>query len=227
MTHHEAELLGKRKVTRKLFEDLLTAPPPSGRPAAVRLKPGRCVVGRGAPLPAHRPALAGSWLVVCRGVWVASPLPPAERDPGPAASRADPGPPAWSSTRELGLQPVERKAHHLIWLSASPGSCPDVLGSWDKQPGCSGRRRGSFHHLEEALGFGRALRGEVVRGGAVRPPLTWCGCGGSRRSWRAGGQCGGAGLGPRGLAEAPPLTAASRASGDVMQVPRDWEEQCV
>eukprot|EP00069_Balaena_mysticetus_P010142 bmy_20537T0 len=41
MTHHEAELLGKRKVTRKLFEDLLTAPPPSGRPTAVRLKPGR------------------------------------------------------------------------------------------------------------------------------------------------------------------------------------------
>lgn len=74
MTRHESELLGKKKVTRKLFEELFTAPPPSGRPAAVRLKPSRCVVWCGASLPAHQPALAGSWLVVCRGVWVASPL---------------------------------------------------------------------------------------------------------------------------------------------------------
>lgn len=43
MTRHEAELLGKKKVTRKLFEELFTAPPPSSRPAAVRLKPSRCV----------------------------------------------------------------------------------------------------------------------------------------------------------------------------------------
>ncbi|XP_022453768.1 E1A-binding protein p400 isoform X5 [Delphinapterus leucas] len=41
MTRHESELLGKKKVTRKLFEELFTAPPPSGRPAAVRLKPSR------------------------------------------------------------------------------------------------------------------------------------------------------------------------------------------
>lgn len=77
MTHHEAELLGKKKVTRKLFEELFTAPPPSSRPAAVRLKPSRYVVWCGATLPAHWLPLA----VGC-GVRVASPLPPAERDPG-------------------------------------------------------------------------------------------------------------------------------------------------
>ena len=43
MTRHEAELLGKKKVTRKLFEELFNAAPPSSRPAAVRLKPSRCV----------------------------------------------------------------------------------------------------------------------------------------------------------------------------------------
>lgn len=43
MTRHEAELLCKKKVTRKLMEELFAAPLPSGRPAALRLKPGRCV----------------------------------------------------------------------------------------------------------------------------------------------------------------------------------------
>uniref|UniRef100_A0A452SEL2 E1A binding protein p400 n=1 Tax=Ursus americanus TaxID=9643 RepID=A0A452SEL2_URSAM len=41
MTRHEAELLCKQKVTRKLMDELFTAPPPSGRPAALRLKPSR------------------------------------------------------------------------------------------------------------------------------------------------------------------------------------------
>ncbi|XP_045881875.1 E1A-binding protein p400 isoform X7 [Meles meles] len=41
MTRHEAELLCKKKVTRKLMDELYTAPPPSGRPAALRLKPSR------------------------------------------------------------------------------------------------------------------------------------------------------------------------------------------
>lgn len=43
MTRHEAELLCKKKVTRKLMEELFAAPLPSGRPAALRLKPSRCV----------------------------------------------------------------------------------------------------------------------------------------------------------------------------------------
>lgn len=43
MTRHEAELLRKRRVSRKLTEELFTAPPPPGRPPAVRLKPSRCV----------------------------------------------------------------------------------------------------------------------------------------------------------------------------------------
>lgn len=82
MTRHEAELLGKKKVTRKLFEELFTAPPPSSRPAAVRLKPSRCVAWYGVALPAHQLPLTGSWLAVGCGVRVASPLPPAETDPG-------------------------------------------------------------------------------------------------------------------------------------------------
>ncbi|XP_022348101.1 E1A-binding protein p400 [Enhydra lutris kenyoni] len=41
MTRHEAELLCKKKVTRKLMDELYTAPSPSGRPAALRLKPSR------------------------------------------------------------------------------------------------------------------------------------------------------------------------------------------
>ncbi|XP_044099507.1 E1A-binding protein p400 isoform X6 [Neovison vison] len=41
MTRHEAELLCKKKVTRKLMDELYTAPPPSGRPATLRLKPSR------------------------------------------------------------------------------------------------------------------------------------------------------------------------------------------
>lgn len=44
MTRHEAELLRKKRVTRKLMEELFTAPPPPGRPPAVRLKPSRCVL---------------------------------------------------------------------------------------------------------------------------------------------------------------------------------------
>ncbi|VFV36447.1 Hypothetical predicted protein [Lynx pardinus] len=50
MTRHEAELLCKKKVTRKLMEELFAAPLPSGRPAALRLKPSS------GPAPApHRP----------------------------------------------------------------------------------------------------------------------------------------------------------------------------
>lgn len=44
MTRHEAELLCKKKVTRKLIEELFAAPPPSSRPVAIRLKPSRYVV---------------------------------------------------------------------------------------------------------------------------------------------------------------------------------------
>lgn len=44
MTRHEAELLCRKRVTRKLMEELFTAPPPPGRPPAVRLKPSRCVL---------------------------------------------------------------------------------------------------------------------------------------------------------------------------------------
>lgn len=44
MTRHEAELLFKKRVTRRLIEELSSAPPPSGRLPAVRLKPSRCVV---------------------------------------------------------------------------------------------------------------------------------------------------------------------------------------
>lgn len=44
MTRHEAELLFKKRVTRRLIEELSSAPPPAGRLPAVRLKPSRCVV---------------------------------------------------------------------------------------------------------------------------------------------------------------------------------------
>lgn len=44
MTRHEAEQLFKKRVTRRLLEELSSAPPPSGRLPAVRLKPSRCVV---------------------------------------------------------------------------------------------------------------------------------------------------------------------------------------
>lgn len=47
MTRHEAELLCKKKVTRKLMDELYTAPPPSGRPATLRLKPSRYVAWNG------------------------------------------------------------------------------------------------------------------------------------------------------------------------------------
>ncbi|XP_064128074.1 E1A-binding protein p400 isoform X2 [Loxodonta africana] len=41
LTRHEAELLSKKKVTRKLLEEIFTSPPPSARPVAVKLKPSR------------------------------------------------------------------------------------------------------------------------------------------------------------------------------------------
>lgn len=62
MTRHEAELLCKQKVTRKLMDELFTAPPPSGRPAALRLKPSRCVVWSAASCSPKSPA--GSWLAL-------------------------------------------------------------------------------------------------------------------------------------------------------------------
>lgn len=43
ITRHEAELLSKKKVTRKLMEEVFTSPPPTPRPAAVKLKASRCV----------------------------------------------------------------------------------------------------------------------------------------------------------------------------------------
>ncbi|XP_006901062.1 PREDICTED: E1A-binding protein p400 [Elephantulus edwardii] len=41
ITRHEAELLSKRKITRKLIEEIFTSPPSSVRPVAVKLKPSR------------------------------------------------------------------------------------------------------------------------------------------------------------------------------------------
>ncbi|MBZ3873370.1 E1A-binding protein p400 [Sciurus carolinensis] len=41
ITRHEAELLSKNKVTRKLMEEAFTSPPPSARPVAVKLKASR------------------------------------------------------------------------------------------------------------------------------------------------------------------------------------------
>lgn len=58
MTRHEAELLCKKKVTRKVMEELLTAPLPSVRPTALRLKPSRCVARSLASSP-RQPV--GSW----------------------------------------------------------------------------------------------------------------------------------------------------------------------
>lgn len=58
MTRHEAEVLCKKKVTRKLIEELFTAPPPPGRPPSVRLKPSRCV-WCGAHLPL---AIRSAWV---------------------------------------------------------------------------------------------------------------------------------------------------------------------
>ncbi|XP_023581645.1 E1A-binding protein p400-like [Trichechus manatus latirostris] len=43
LTRHEAELLSKKKVTRKLIEESFTSPLPSARPVAVKLKPSRAV----------------------------------------------------------------------------------------------------------------------------------------------------------------------------------------
>ncbi|XP_023576411.1 E1A-binding protein p400 isoform X3 [Octodon degus] len=41
ITRHEAELLSKKKVTRKLMEDIFASPPPPARPVAVKLKASR------------------------------------------------------------------------------------------------------------------------------------------------------------------------------------------
>ncbi|XP_035196495.1 E1A-binding protein p400 isoform X14 [Oxyura jamaicensis] len=41
MTHYEAQLLPKQKVTRKLIEEIYSSPPPPARPNAVKLKPSR------------------------------------------------------------------------------------------------------------------------------------------------------------------------------------------
>lgn len=57
MTRHEAEVLCRRRVTRKLIEELFVAPPPPGRPPAVRLKPSRCVVWSSPP--ARHPVCLG------------------------------------------------------------------------------------------------------------------------------------------------------------------------
>lgn len=119
---------------------------------------------------------------------------------------------------------MKRKANHLIWLSASPGNYPDVLGSWDKQQGCAGRRRGSFHHLEEALAFGRALPGEVVRGRVVTPPLTWCGYGGSRQG-RGALRRGAVGTLRSGRGSTPDCSIKGLQGHGAGA--RDWEERCV
>ncbi|XP_032054718.1 E1A-binding protein p400 isoform X12 [Aythya fuligula] len=41
MTHYEAQLLPKQKVTRKLIEEIYSSPPPPARPNPVKLKPSR------------------------------------------------------------------------------------------------------------------------------------------------------------------------------------------
>ncbi|XP_069922364.1 E1A-binding protein p400 isoform X16 [Oryctolagus cuniculus] len=41
ITRHEAESLSRKKVTRKLMEEIFTSPPPSARPASVKLKASR------------------------------------------------------------------------------------------------------------------------------------------------------------------------------------------
>lgn len=43
MTHYEAQLLPKQKVTRKLIEEIYSSPPPPARPNPVKLKPSRYV----------------------------------------------------------------------------------------------------------------------------------------------------------------------------------------
>lgn len=49
MTRREAEALRQKKATRKLMEELCTAPPTAARPTAIRLKPSRCASGPGGP----------------------------------------------------------------------------------------------------------------------------------------------------------------------------------
>uniref|UniRef100_A0A8B9F568 E1A-binding protein p400 n=1 Tax=Amazona collaria TaxID=241587 RepID=A0A8B9F568_9PSIT len=41
MTHYEAQMLPKQKVTRKLIEEIYSSPPPPARPNPVKLKPSR------------------------------------------------------------------------------------------------------------------------------------------------------------------------------------------
>ncbi|KAM9526637.1 E1A-binding protein p400 isoform 12-T12 [Guaruba guarouba] len=41
MTHYEAQILPKQKVTRKLIEEIYSSPPPPARPNPVKLKPSR------------------------------------------------------------------------------------------------------------------------------------------------------------------------------------------
>lgn len=94
MTHHEAELLCKKKVTRKLFEELFTAPPlpSSGRPVPVRLKPSRCVLG--ASLSVHWVALEGGGEVLAGyGSWGLGGLPASScrKDPCPTTPQGDLG----------------------------------------------------------------------------------------------------------------------------------------
>jgi len=43
MTHYEAQMLPKQKVTRKLIEEIYSSPPPPARPNPVKLKPSRYV----------------------------------------------------------------------------------------------------------------------------------------------------------------------------------------
>lgn len=43
MTHYEAQVLPKQKVTRKLIEEIYSSPPPPARPNPVKLKPSRYV----------------------------------------------------------------------------------------------------------------------------------------------------------------------------------------
>lgn len=110
MTHHEAELLCKKKVTRKLFEELFTAPPlpSSGRPVPVRLKPSRCVLG--ASLSAHWVALergGPDWLWVMGSGW-----PPCFLLPkGPLSHNPSgrPGMIRFELMQELGLQLVKER----------------------------------------------------------------------------------------------------------------------
>lgn len=47
ITRHEAELLSKKKIPRKLMEEISISAAPAARPAAAKLKASRCVRPRG------------------------------------------------------------------------------------------------------------------------------------------------------------------------------------